>query len=132
MRLDRDLTLLHFFLCLCHLKFLDPVTGTYRYYHSPTNTVHMYPPEMTQSATPPSTPPTHKPKSQAVTDQRDRELSKLKRSYSSPDITQAIQEEEKKKIIVTPTVNRETKYVLLQTHNLYCRPQCHRLTAFLQ
>lgn len=77
----------------------------------------MYPPEMTQSATPPSTPPTHKSKSQAVADQRDREHSKLKRSYSSPDITQAIQEEEKK-ITVTPTVNRETKYVLLQTNIL--------------
>lgn len=105
------------------VKFLDPVTGTYRYYHSPTNTVHMYPPEMTQSATPPSTPPTHKPKSQAVTDQRDRELSKLKRSYSSPDITQAIQEEEKKKIFVTPTVNRETKPVS------YTKAEISRLSA---
>ncbi|XP_077173773.1 ubiquitin carboxyl-terminal hydrolase 8 isoform X2 [Paroedura picta] len=91
------------------VKFLDQVTGTFRYYHSPTNSVHMYPPEMTQSATPPSTPPTHKPKPQAAADQREREHSKLKRSYSSPDITQAIQEEERKKIIVTPTVNRENK-----------------------
>ncbi|XP_066491255.1 ubiquitin carboxyl-terminal hydrolase 8 isoform X2 [Tiliqua scincoides] len=105
------------------VKFLEPVTGTYRYYHSPTNTVHMYPPEMTQSATPPSTPPTHKPKSQAVTDQRDRELSKLKRSYSSPDITQAIQEEEKKKITVMPTVNRETKPVS------YTKTEISRLSA---
>uniref|UniRef100_A0A452UIK1 Ubiquitin carboxyl-terminal hydrolase 8 n=1 Tax=Ursus maritimus TaxID=29073 RepID=A0A452UIK1_URSMA len=72
-------------------KFLDPITGTFRYYHSPTNTVHMYPPEMAPSSAPPSTPPTHK------------------RSYSSPDITQAIQEEEKRKPTVTPTVNRENK-----------------------
>lgn len=93
------------------VQFLDPVTGTFRYYHSPTNTVHMYPPEMTPSATPPSTPPTYKPKPQATVDQRDREHSKLKRSYSSPDITQAIQEEEKKKIPITPLVNRENKYV---------------------
>ncbi|XP_025021760.1 ubiquitin carboxyl-terminal hydrolase 8 isoform X3 [Python bivittatus] len=93
-------------------KFLDPVTGTFRYYHSPTNSVHMYPPEMTPSATPPTTPPTHKPKPPS-TDLRDREHSKLKRSYSSPDITQAVQEEEKKKI-PTPTVNRENKPVCYQ------------------
>uniref|UniRef100_A0A8D0H0S7 Ubiquitin carboxyl-terminal hydrolase 8 n=1 Tax=Sphenodon punctatus TaxID=8508 RepID=A0A8D0H0S7_SPHPU len=91
-------------------KFLDPITGTYRYYHSPTNTVQMYPPEMAPSSTPPSTPPTHKAKAQASVE-REREHSKLKRSYSSPDITQAIQEEEKKKIAVTPTVNRENKPV---------------------
>ncbi|KAM7103633.1 ubiquitin carboxyl-terminal hydrolase 8 isoform 5-T6 [Ciconia maguari] len=89
-------------------KFLDPITGTFRYYHSPTNTVHMYPPEMAPSSTPPSTPPTHKPKPQ-VTVEREREHSKLKRSYSSPDITQAIQEEEKKRIPVTPAVNRDNK-----------------------
>uniref|UniRef100_A0A8B9P645 ubiquitinyl hydrolase 1 n=1 Tax=Apteryx owenii TaxID=8824 RepID=A0A8B9P645_APTOW len=89
-------------------KFLDPITGTFRYYHSPTNTVHMYPPEMAPSSTPPSTPPTHKPKPQ-VTAEREKEHSKLKRSYSSPDITQAIQEEEKKRIPVTPAVNRENK-----------------------
>lgn len=88
-------------------KFLDPITGTFRYYHSPTNTVHMYPPEMAPSA-PPSTPPTHKVKPQMPVE-RDREPSKLKRSYSSPDITQAIQEEEKRKATVTPTVNRENK-----------------------
>ncbi|XP_072838162.2 ubiquitin carboxyl-terminal hydrolase 8 isoform X1 [Pogona vitticeps] len=103
-------------------KFLDPVTGTFRYYHSPTNTVHMYPPEMTQSATPPSTPPTHKPKPQAA-DQREREPSKLKRSYSSPDITQAIQEEERKKIIITPTINRENKPVS------YPKAEISRLSA---
>nr|CAD97662.1 hypothetical protein [Homo sapiens] len=89
-------------------KFLDPITGTFRYYHSPTNTVHMYPPEMAPSSAPPSTPPTHKAKPQ-IPAERDREPSKLKRSHSSPDITQAIQEEEKRKPTVTPTVNRENK-----------------------
>uniref|UniRef100_A0A8C9D0M6 ubiquitinyl hydrolase 1 n=1 Tax=Panthera leo TaxID=9689 RepID=A0A8C9D0M6_PANLE len=89
-------------------KFLDPITGTFRYYHSPTNTVHMYPPEMAPSSAPPATPPTHKAKPQ-IPAERDREPSKLKRSYSSPDITQAIQEEEKRKPTVTPTVNRENK-----------------------
>uniref|UniRef100_A0A8D0W0P0 Ubiquitin carboxyl-terminal hydrolase n=1 Tax=Sus scrofa TaxID=9823 RepID=A0A8D0W0P0_PIG len=89
-------------------KFLDPITGTFRYYHSPTNTVHMYPPEMAPSSAPPSTPPTHKAKPQ-IPAERDREPSKLKRSYSSPDITQAIQEEEKRRPTVTPTVNRENK-----------------------
>uniref|UniRef100_F6TQA8 Ubiquitin carboxyl-terminal hydrolase 8 n=1 Tax=Macaca mulatta TaxID=9544 RepID=F6TQA8_MACMU len=93
-------------------KFLDPITGTFRYYHSPTNTVHMYPPEMAPSSAPPSTPPTHKAKPQ-IPAERDREPSKLKRSYSSPDITQAIQEEEKRKPTVTPTVNRENKSNLL-------------------
>ncbi|XP_066132513.1 ubiquitin carboxyl-terminal hydrolase 8 isoform X2 [Saccopteryx bilineata] len=89
-------------------KFLDPITGTFRYYHSPTNTVHMYPPEMAPSSVPPSTPPTHKAKPQ-IPAERDREPSKLKRSYSSPDITQAIQEEEKRKPALTPAVNRENK-----------------------
>lgn len=89
-------------------KFLDPVTGTFRYYHSPTNTVHMYPPEMAPPVAPPSTTPTHKTKPQ-IPAERDREPSKLKRSYSSPDITQAIQEEEKRKPTVTPTVNRDNK-----------------------
>uniref|UniRef100_R4GBH7 ubiquitinyl hydrolase 1 n=1 Tax=Anolis carolinensis TaxID=28377 RepID=R4GBH7_ANOCA len=103
-------------------KFLDPITGTFRYYHSPTNTVHMYPPEMTPSATPPSTPPTHKPKPRAA-DQREREHSKLKRSYSSPDITQAIQEEERKKVTITPTINRENKPVS------YPKAEISRLSA---
>lgn len=93
-------------------KFLDDITGTYRYYHSPTNTVQMYPPEMAPPATPPSTPPTRKAKPK-VTVEREREHSKLKRSYSSPDITQAIQEEDKKRIPVTPAVNRDNKYVCL-------------------
>lgn len=104
-------------------KFLDPITGTFRYYHSPTNTVHMYPPEMAPSSTPPSTPPTHKPKPQ-VTVEREREHSKLKRSYSSPDITQAIQEEEKKRIPLTPAVNRDNKYVQEVT------PQLMHVTAY--
>ncbi|XP_075362240.1 ubiquitin carboxyl-terminal hydrolase 8 isoform X4 [Mycteria americana] len=103
-------------------KFLDPITGTFRYYHSPTNTVHMYPPEMAPSSTPPSTPPTHKPKPQ-VTVEREREHSKLKRSYSSPDITQAIQEEEKKRIPVTPAVNRDNKPVC------YTKAEISRLSA---
>ncbi|XP_061203309.1 ubiquitin carboxyl-terminal hydrolase 8 isoform X1 [Neopsephotus bourkii] len=103
-------------------KFLDPITGTFRYYHSPTNSVHMYPPEMAPSSTPPSTPPTHKPKPQ-VTVEREREHSKLKRSYSSPDITQAIQEEEKKRIPVTPAVNRDNKPVR------YTKAEISRLSA---
>ncbi|XP_065498135.1 ubiquitin carboxyl-terminal hydrolase 8 isoform X3 [Caloenas nicobarica] len=103
-------------------KFLDPITGTFRYYHSPTNTVHMYPPEMAPSSTPPSTPPTQKPKPQ-VTVEREREHSKLKRSYSSPDITQAIQEEEKKRIPVTPAVNRDNKPVS------YTKAEISRLSA---
>ncbi|KAJ1180428.1 hypothetical protein NDU88_005649 [Pleurodeles waltl] len=89
------------------VKFLDAVTGTYRYYHSPTHTVHMYIPEVTSTSTPPSTPPTHKVKPQAATEM-DRDVSKLKRSYSSPDITQAIKEKEKENK-TTPTVNRENK-----------------------
>ncbi|KAH1184169.1 ubiquitin carboxyl-terminal hydrolase 8 isoform X1 [Mauremys mutica] len=103
-------------------KFLDPITGTFRYYHSPTNTVQMYPPEMAPSSTPPSTPPTHKAKPQ-VTAERDREHPKLKRSYSSPDITQAIQEEEKKKIPATPAISRENKPVC------YTKAEISRLSA---
>lgn len=103
-------------------KFLDPITGTFRYYHSPTNTVHMYPPEMAPSSAPPSTPPTHKTKPQ-IPAERDREPSKLKRSYSSPDITQAIQEEEKRKPAVTPTVNRENKPIC------YPKAEITRLSA---
>ncbi|OXB63267.1 hypothetical protein ASZ78_011216, partial [Callipepla squamata] len=103
-------------------KFLDPITGTFRYYHSPTNTVQMYPPEMAPSATPPATPPTRKPKPQVAVE-REREHSKLKRSYSSPDITQAVQEEEKKRIPVTPAVNRENKPVY------YPKTEISRLSA---
>eukprot|EP00079_Xenopus_tropicalis_P022925 XP_012814954.1 PREDICTED: ubiquitin carboxyl-terminal hydrolase 8 isoform X2 [Xenopus tropicalis] len=87
------------------VKFLEPVTGTYRYYHSPTHTVHMYPPEMAPSSTP-STTPAQKAKVQATTD-IDKEQTKLKRSYSSPDLTQAIKDEDKKKPM--PHINRENK-----------------------
>ncbi|XP_064151268.1 ubiquitin carboxyl-terminal hydrolase 8 isoform X3 [Loxodonta africana] len=103
-------------------KFLDPVTGTFRYYHSPTNTVHMYPPEMAPSSAPPSTPPAPKAKPQ-IPAERDREPSKLKRSYSSPDITQAVQEEEKRKPTVTPAVNRENKPIC------YPKAEISRLSA---
>ncbi|XP_006895372.1 PREDICTED: ubiquitin carboxyl-terminal hydrolase 8-like isoform X1 [Elephantulus edwardii] len=103
-------------------KFLDPITGTFRYYHSPTNTVHMYPPEMAPSSVPPSTPPTRKAKPQ-IPAERDREPSKLKRSYSSPDITQAVQEEEKRKLTLTPTVNRENKPIC------YPKAEISRLSA---
>ncbi|XP_043990240.1 ubiquitin carboxyl-terminal hydrolase 8 isoform X1 [Gambusia affinis] len=99
------------------MKFLDTVTGTYRYYHSPTNRVHLYPPEVTVPQTPPSTPPTAKPRSQKPAEpdashEREREQSKLKRSYSSPDISQEVSEEAQKKATaaaVIPTINRETK-----------------------
>uniref|UniRef100_A0A8C7I609 Ubiquitin carboxyl-terminal hydrolase n=1 Tax=Oncorhynchus kisutch TaxID=8019 RepID=A0A8C7I609_ONCKI len=80
------------------MKFLDTVTGTYRYYHSPTNRVHRYPPEVSVPQTPPSTPPTAKqkqprPAEPDQTMERDQEQSKLKRSYSSPDISQDLREE---------------------------------------
>ncbi|KAM7039434.1 ubiquitin carboxyl-terminal hydrolase 8 isoform 1-T3 [Acridotheres tristis] len=104
------------------VKFLDDITGTYRYYHSPTNTVQMYPPEMAPPATPPSTPPTRKAKPKVAVE-REREHSKLKRSYSSPDITQAIQEEDKKRIPVTPAVNRDNKPAC------YTKAEISRLSA---
>uniref|UniRef100_UPI00398E5957 ubiquitin carboxyl-terminal hydrolase 8 isoform X2 n=1 Tax=Pristiophorus japonicus TaxID=55135 RepID=UPI00398E5957 len=89
------------------MKFLDVVTGTYRYYHSPTNSVHMYPPEMIPSITPPDTPPAHTAKPHSAT---DVDVPKLKRSFSSPDIAQAIQDEQSKvSTKPVPTVNRETK-----------------------
>ncbi|XP_071345129.1 ubiquitin carboxyl-terminal hydrolase 8 [Trachinotus anak] len=102
------------------MKFLDTVTGTYRYYHSPTNRVHLYPPEVTVPQTPPSTPPTVKQKQPRPAEpdanrEREREQSKLKRSYSSPDISQDLREEAQKKATapttaaVIPTINRETK-----------------------
>nr|XP_019935558.1 PREDICTED: ubiquitin carboxyl-terminal hydrolase 8 [Paralichthys olivaceus]XP_019935559.1 PREDICTED: ubiquitin carboxyl-terminal hydrolase 8 [Paralichthys olivaceus] len=104
------------------MKFLDTVTGTYRYYHSPTNRVHLYPPEVTVPQTPPSTPPTAKQKPPRPAEQDaktdcEREQSKLKRSYSSPDISQDLREEAQKKAPapniapVIPTINRETKPV---------------------
>ncbi|KAG7218271.1 hypothetical protein INR49_010329 [Caranx melampygus] len=58
------------------IKFLDTVTGTYRYYHSPTNRVHLYPPEVTVPQTPPSTPPTAQ--TETTTTSRARYLSLLK------------------------------------------------------
>ncbi|XP_053321110.1 ubiquitin carboxyl-terminal hydrolase 8 [Spea bombifrons] len=91
------------------VKFLEPITGTYRYYHSPTHTVHMYPPEMAPASIPSSTPsaaPVQRVKPQAHLD-TEREQTKLKRSYSSPDLSQALKEEEKKKPM--PVVNRENK-----------------------
>ncbi|KAM7405891.1 hypothetical protein PAMP_000308 [Pampus punctatissimus] len=102
------------------MKFLDTVTGTYRYYHSPTNRVHLYPPEVTVPQTPPSTPPTVKQKQPRPAEpdtnrDREQEQSKLKRSYSSPDISQDLREEAQKKttapttVAVIPTINRETK-----------------------
>ncbi|XP_041642666.1 ubiquitin carboxyl-terminal hydrolase 8 isoform X2 [Cheilinus undulatus] len=103
------------------MKFLDTVTGTYRYYHSPTNRVHLYPPEVTvPQPTPPPTPPTVKqkppqPPEPDANREREREQSKLKRSYSSPDISQDLREEAQKKAAaqtaapVIPTINRETK-----------------------
>uniref|UniRef100_I3IUF0 Ubiquitin carboxyl-terminal hydrolase 8 n=1 Tax=Oreochromis niloticus TaxID=8128 RepID=I3IUF0_ORENI len=102
------------------MKFLDTVTGTYRYYHSPTNRVHLYPPEVTIPQTPPSTPPTVKQKTPRPAEpdtnrEREQEQSKLKRSYSSPDISQDLREEAQKKATaptataVIPTINRETK-----------------------
>ncbi|XP_067441136.1 ubiquitin carboxyl-terminal hydrolase 8 isoform X2 [Thunnus thynnus] len=102
------------------MKFLDTVTGTYRYYHSPTNRVHLYPPEVTVPQTPPSTPPTVKQKQPRPAEpdpnrEREREQSKLKRSYSSPDISQDLREEAQKKATAPttaatiPTINRETK-----------------------
>lgn len=102
------------------MKFLDTVTGTYRYYHSPTNRVHLYPPEVTVPQTPPPTPPTTKQKQPRPAEpdpnrDREREQSKLKRSYSSPDISQDLREEAQKKAAAPttaatiPTINRETK-----------------------
>uniref|UniRef100_A0A7N8XPY3 Ubiquitin carboxyl-terminal hydrolase 8 n=1 Tax=Mastacembelus armatus TaxID=205130 RepID=A0A7N8XPY3_9TELE len=84
------------------MKFLDTVTGIYRYYHSPTNRVHLYPPEVTVPQTPPSTPPTVKQKSSQPAEpdanrEREQEQSKLKRSYSSPDISQDLRQEAQKK-----------------------------------
>ncbi|XP_068455558.1 ubiquitin carboxyl-terminal hydrolase 8 [Clinocottus analis] len=105
------------------MKFLDTVTGTYRYYHSPTNRVHLYPPEVTVPQTPPSTPPPAKQKPPQASEpdgsrEQEREQSKLKRSYSSPDISQDLREEAQKKAAastttssaaVIPAINRETK-----------------------
>ncbi|KAJ8249375.1 hypothetical protein GJAV_G00234100 [Gymnothorax javanicus] len=92
------------------MKFLDTVTGTYRYYHSPTNQVHLYPPEVSVSHAP-AAPPLKPRQVQPV--EVDRELSKLRRSYSSPDITRDLHQEGSKKPNATPmlapAVNRGTK-----------------------
>lgn len=119
------------------MKFLDTVTGTYRYYHSPTNRVHLYPPEVTVPQTPPSTPPTVKPQPSRLVEpepnrEQEREQSKLKRSYSSPDITQDLREEAQKKTTapitaaVIPTINRETKPI---TPKVYSKVEIVRPSA---
>uniref|UniRef100_A0A672NU15 Ubiquitin carboxyl-terminal hydrolase n=1 Tax=Sinocyclocheilus grahami TaxID=75366 RepID=A0A672NU15_SINGR len=88
------------------MKFLDTVTGTYRYYHSPTNRVHLYPPEV------------HTPQIQpSAAKERDREQSKLKRSYSSPDISQELSAETSRKPAAVPTINRENKPLTAATYN---------------
>ncbi|XP_052387271.1 ubiquitin carboxyl-terminal hydrolase 8-like isoform X10 [Carassius gibelio] len=100
------------------MKFLDTVTGTYRYYHSPTNRVHLYPPEVhtpqvQPSAAKPKPPPaeTEKEKEQERKreKEREREQSKLKRSYSSPDISQELSTETSRKPAATPTFSRDNK-----------------------
>lgn len=114
------------------MKFLDTVTGTYRYYHSPTNRVHLYPPEVTPPATPPATPSKAKPragtseKEKEREREREREQSKLKRSYSSPDITQDLNAETAKKPIHTPAINRETKPI---TATSYAKAEIARPSA---
>ncbi|XP_061890269.1 ubiquitin carboxyl-terminal hydrolase 8-like isoform X1 [Entelurus aequoreus] len=92
------------------MKFLDTVTGTFRYYHSPTNRVHMYPPEVTLP-TPPAVEQRPPRAPSSVEKEQEREQSKLKRSYSSPDISQDLREEVQKKTpaATIPTINRETK-----------------------
>lgn len=74
--------------------------------------MHLYPPEVgvehTPPVTPPATPPT--PKQKQVAQEPEREWSKLKRSYSSPDLVQDLQKEDQKKPAATPTINRDTKY----------------------
>ncbi|XP_077419987.1 ubiquitin carboxyl-terminal hydrolase 8 isoform X1 [Vanacampus margaritifer] len=107
------------------MKFLDTVTGTFRYYHSPTNRVHLYPPEVTVPTAPtveskqpqPAVPPSN------VKKEQEREQSKLKRSYSSPDISQDLREEAQKKssapvaAATIPTFNRETKPPSVKVYN---------------
>ncbi|XP_061100881.1 ubiquitin carboxyl-terminal hydrolase 8-like [Conger conger] len=107
------------------MRFLDTVTGTYRYYHSPTNMVHLYPPEVSVSQTPPATPPMAKQKL-ASTAEAEGEPSKLKRSYSSPDITQDLQEEGQRKPAAIPTFNRDTKPAIVPT---YPKAEIARLSA---
>ncbi|KAL1257292.1 hypothetical protein QQF64_012837, partial [Cirrhinus molitorella] len=101
------------------MKFLDTVTGTYRYYHSPTNRVHLYPPEVNTPQIQPSAaktklpppPETEKEKEREREreKEREREQSKLKRSYSSPDISQELSAETSRKPAAVPIINRENK-----------------------
>nr|XP_055030276.1 ubiquitin carboxyl-terminal hydrolase 8 isoform X2 [Misgurnus anguillicaudatus] len=95
------------------MKFLDTVTGTYRYYHSPTNRVHLYPPEVNTPQVPPITADTPKaePTQPADTDkEKERDQSKLKRSYSSPDISQELNAESSRNVPADiPKINRENK-----------------------
>lgn len=101
------------FVCV---QFLDTVTGTYRYYHSPTNRVHLYPPEVSVSQVPASMAKA-KPTEAAETDrEKEREQSKLKRSYSSPDISQELNAETSRKPTPVPQINRENKYAHTHTH----------------
>lgn len=103
---------------LC-VQFLDTVTGTYRYYHSPTNRVHLYPPEVSVPQVPASTGLTPKAKAAQATEtdkEKEREQSKLKRSYSSPDISQELNAETSRKPAPVPSINRENKYVRACTH----------------
>lgn len=116
------------FLTPSHLcvQFLDTVTGTYRYYHSPTNRVHLYPPEVSVPQVPATTPPTPKakPAQAAETDkEKEREQSKLKRSYSSPDISQELSAETNRKPAPVPAFNRENKYARAHTHTHAASPQ---------
>lgn len=103
------------------MKFLDTVTGTYRYYHSPTNRVHLYPPEVST----PQTPAKHTPPAQPAADtetekqrqrDREREQSKLKRSYSSPDISQELSAETRQRPAAVPSINRENKPLAASTY----------------
>ncbi|XP_037103269.1 ubiquitin carboxyl-terminal hydrolase 8 isoform X1 [Syngnathus acus] len=106
------------------MKFLDTVTGTFRYYHSPTNRVHLYPPEVTVP-----TPPAAEPKQSQLAvapsnakEEEEQEQSTLKRSYSSPDISQDVREEAQKKSAAPgppasiPTFSRETKPPSVKAH----------------
>lgn len=99
------------------MKFLDTVTGTYRYYHSPTNRVHLYPPEVNTPQVPVQPSPAGaqpEPERERETErekqrerERERDQSKLKRSYSSPDISQELNETRRPAAV--PAINRENK-----------------------
>ncbi|XP_057203712.1 ubiquitin carboxyl-terminal hydrolase 8 isoform X2 [Triplophysa rosa] len=91
------------------MKFLDTVTGTYRYYHSPTNRVHLYPPEVSVPQVPASTPKAKPAQAAEMDREKEREQSKLKRSYSSPDISQELSAETSRKPAPVPQINRENK-----------------------